>query len=59
MKGGKKQMDLKKIQIPILYYEKVSYENLYSQLFMNLLISSQVLLIWGSILGLTCPLCSL
>lgn len=52
-------MDLKKIQIPILYYEKVSYENLYSQLFMNLLISSQVSLIWGSILGLTCPLCSL
>ena len=57
MKGGKKQMDLKNIQTPVLYMK--SYNKLFNEPELYLLICSQLSFIWGFILGLIRPLCSL
>lgn len=57
MKGGKKQMDLKKIQTPVLYMK--SYNKLFCEPELYLLICSQLSFIWSSVLGLIHPLCSL
>lgn len=57
MKGGKKQMDLKKIQTPVLYMK--SYNKLFYGPELYLLICSQLSFLWGSVLGLICPLRSL
>lgn len=57
MKGGKKQVDLKNIQTPVLYMK--SYNKLFNEPELYLLICSQLSFIWGLILGLIRPLCSL
>ena len=50
-------MDLKKIQTPVLYMK--SYIKLFCEPELYLLICSQLSFIWGSVLGLIHPLCSL